>query len=95
MTTDRTRTSSAFSNVAAEQKKIHDFLDRRDRVLMLRQPHRPATNDPLATHRNFSGFTDLFATQSTRFDDLFPRRRPNVCGEFVEVGRELLDELSI
>ena len=37
----------------------------------------------------------LFARQSARFKNLFPRRRSHMGGEFSEANRKLRDELSI
>src|SRR5207302_973616 len=89
------RVRSGGEKVSAEQKKIHDFLNLRDGVLVLRQTHRPAANDPLATHRDFSGGSNLFTRQPARFDDLLPRSCADVPCEFIEADRVLLDELSI
>src|SRR5207302_479935 len=47
MTAHRTWSCAGPPDVATEQKKIHDFLDGGDCVLVLRQPHCPATNDAL------------------------------------------------
>ena len=94
MTAHRTRPGSRFSNVAAEQQKIHHLLNRRDGVLVLGQSHRPATNDPLRAHRNFRRGANLFAREATRFENLFPRRRAHVRGKIFEAGRVLFDEWS-
>ena len=91
----RTRTCAAFSDIAAEQKKIHHFLDGGDGVLVLRQSHRPTTNDALGAHRDFSGGANLFAREAADFENLIPRRRAHVRGEFFEPGRVLINELSI
>ena len=95
MTAHWTRSGAPASDVSTEEEKIHYFLNGRDGVLVLRQTHRPATNDAFTTHRDFRRFANLLARQSARFENLIPRRRANVRSEFFEPDRELLDELSI
>ena len=78
------------TDVAAEQQKIHHFLNGGDRVLVLRQPHRPATDDALALHRDLGGLADLFARQATAAKDLVPRRRAKMLEERFELPLRVL-----
>ena len=43
MAADRTGSGSGTSDISLEKEKIHDFLDRRDRVSMFREPHLPSS----------------------------------------------------
>src|ERR1044072_5998180 len=72
MATYRTRPRSRPADMTTEQEKIHHFLNGSDRIFVLGQSHRPATDDAFASHRDPSALPNLIAIQATAVDDVVP-----------------------
>src|SRR4051794_30931804 len=79
-----TDTGSQTSDMTSQQIEIDDRLHIADAISMLRQPHRPAGNHPLALRRDFSRFPDHFPGQAGTLEDFIPGRRPQIRDERLE-----------
>ena len=95
MAAHRARSRAGPADVAAEQEEVHHLLDRGDRVLVLREPHRPARDDSLATHGDLRGLADLLPRQSATREDVVPTRRAQVLDERLEAAGVLANELAV
>src|SRR6478736_6821153 len=59
MAAHRTNASSWSADVAPQQEEVHHFTNGRDRILVLRQAHRPATDDASGVQHDFGRFANL------------------------------------
>ena len=89
------RPGAGSADVSAEEEEVDNFLDGGDRVFVLGEPHRPATNDALRLHRDFSRGADLLARKSAAHEDVVPPRGAQVGDEFIEAGGVAADEFKI
>src|SRR5579859_8284876 len=67
---DRTDSRAGPTHVAPEQYQVHDFLNRRDRLPLLRQSHGPASNHRLRSHHYFRDLPNLTPRDATLLDDV-------------------------
>src|SRR5437867_2139476 len=72
MTPNRTDTGSRPANIAAQQKKVYQLANRCDRISVLRQAHRPATDDVPGLEYHSSRFTNLVPGETAAIEDLLP-----------------------
>jgi hypothetical protein len=78
MPAHRARSGALPADMSAEQQKIHHLLNGGDRVLVLGQPHRPATDNAFALHRDLGRGPNLLARQTAAAKDHVPGRGANV-----------------
>src|ERR1051325_1879762 len=83
------------SNVSPQQQKIHDFLNRRHRVPVLGQPHRPTANDTLRPHRNLSRSSNLFPRDPATKKNVIPTRRLHCRDKWVKSKRVVPDKIMV
>ena len=95
MTAHRAQARTTLADIALGEGNIDDFLDRRDRVVMLGQPHRPAIDRGLRLSDHLGGFGDLGAAQTRRRLDEAPVDLAQVLGPHVETGRMGVDEVMV
>ena len=74
MPAHRARSGAGTPDTALQKEKVHHLLDRRNRIAMLGESHRPATNDAITSHGDVCSFPDLFTSQPAGFLNLLPHR---------------------
>ena len=63
------------AEIAAQEQEIRDLADRRHRMPMLRDAHRPGADRSLGIEIDLRGLLDLRASQAGLIFDLLPARR--------------------
>ena len=89
------RARAGAAQLPAKQKQIDDLLNVRDRVLVLRQPHRPADDCARRLNIDSRGLAHLLARHSALLDQLVPAHFNERAREISEAVRLLLDELAV
>ena len=89
------RARAGAADLAAQQEEVDDLLNVRDRVLVLRQPHRPADDCALRVDVDSCRRAHLFARDSAPLHKLVPAHAPERARELLEAVRLLRDELAV
>ena len=64
VTADRARARAGSADIAAQQEQVHDHLDRRDRMRVLRDAHAPAGDHALGADVDVAGAANLRLRES-------------------------------
>ncbi|OMP12944.1 hypothetical protein COLO4_02540, partial [Corchorus olitorius] len=88
----RARTGARAPDVAAQEQQVDDHLDRRDRMLVLRDAHAPAGDDAAGLDVRVAGLADFVFRQARFGFDRCPRFGTHVSGEGVVAAGVLGDE---
>ena len=84
-----------LTDVALGKGNVADFLDRRHRVVVLREAHRPAGHRGRGAAQQLGGFGDLVAAQPSCEGDEVPIQIADVRPPAVEALRVARDECFI
>src|SRR4029077_13397440 len=91
----RTSSSTRSPQIAAQHQEVHDLLDIRDRVAVLREPHSPATDETFRAHRDLGSRANLGTLQPALLTDIGPGHLSEGRAEFLKAAGVLVDELMI
>src|SRR4051794_17417844 len=75
VTPHRTKPRARLTNLTAQQHQVHDLLNVRDCVAMLRQSHGPAKDRALRFDEDLGSLFDLLFLDSALLDDRRPRNK--------------------
>src|SRR5437870_5015352 len=95
MTTDRTKSRARFANLAAQKHQVDDLLNVADRVLVLRQTHRPAKDYALRLDENSRRVLDFYFRDSGLLENVTPMNFAQRRAKLFKAARILFYELMI
>ena len=91
----RAGTGSRATYVATQQQQIHDLLDVRDRILMLRDAHRPTADHRLRLRDDGGQRANARFLDAGAFGDSLPGLGRQIVAVGVEAVGELADERAV
>ena len=83
------------ADVPAQQEEVDDLLDRRDALLLLRDPHGPGDDHALGADVPFGELIDLVGLEPGRLEHLVVVDPGEVGGQIVEAFAVGIDELAV
>ena len=95
MSAHRARSGAGTPDIALQKEKVHDLLDRRNRIAMLGESHGPATNGAITSHGDVCRFPDLFTSQPAGFLNLLPLGSAQFLQERLVAHAVLFDERTV
>src|SRR5262249_19582880 len=92
---DRAKAGSRATYITAQEKEVRDLADRRDRVAMLRNAHRPGADRARRFDIDFREAFELLARHAGLIFDLIPARRIDCRAVSFETSGVLLQECTV